>query len=314
MSPEFLRRISAELQLPEQSIAATVRSSHARIRRVAFKKRNGETRVAYQAAATTKPILHWLRLNPLSKLPISEAAVGFRAGCSILNNARAHRNSAYSIRIDIKDFFPSITKSDIRRVVLRSEAMIAPEWPVNDVADLVENVCFERRGRLPIGFPTSPILANAVMFEIDSALLNDIKNSERFGSSILTRYADDFVFSTDKRGACAEFLDNFRSRLASCKSPALKVNDEKTRFMSRAGGSTMITGLRVTNHSTVRVHADYRDHVRLLLHLYQSGKLSVDEHIKLAGHLAYVEHVDPKLFTRLSFKYADQIAEIRRAC
>lgn len=312
MNPDFLRKISANLQLPEQSVVATVRSSHARIRRVAFKKRNGETRVAYQAAVTAKPILHWLRINPLARLPISEAAVGFRVGRSILDNARAHRLSTYSIRIDIKDFFPSITKADVRKTILRAETAISPQWLVSDVAELVESVCFERRGRLPIGFPTSPLLANAVMFGLDSALLNDLTDKERFGSSLLTRYADDFVFSTDKRGACAEFLANFRGRLAQCNSPVLKVNEEKTRFMSRAGGSTIVTGLRVTNQSEIRVHADYRDHVRLLLHLYKAGRLSADEHIKLVGHLAYIEHVDPKLFTRLSFKYADQISEIRR--
>lgn len=312
MNADFLKRISADLQLPEQSVADAVRTSHARIRKVAFKKRNGETRIAYQAAATAKPILHWLRIHPLSKLPVSDAAVGFREGCSILDNARAHRSSAYSIRIDIKDFFPSITKADVRRTILRADLDVSKVWPVNDVADLVERMCFDRRGRLPIGFPTSPILANAVMFELDSLLLSDIKNPERFGNSRLTRYADDFVFSTDTRGACAEFLSVFRSRLSASQSPALKVNDDKTRFMSRAGGSTIVTGLRVTNESAVRVHADYRDHVRLLLHLYKAGRLSAEEHIKLLGHLAYIEHVDPKLFTRLSFKYADQIAEIRR--
>lgn len=312
MGPDLIQRISAELQLPEQAIAATVRTSHAHIRRVTFQKRNGDTRIAYQAAVTVKPILHWLINYPLSKLPVSEAAVGFRKGCSILDNARIHRLSAYSIRIDIKDFFPSITREDVRKIIMRADAAISPYWPTDEVADLIDKICFERRGKLPIGFPTSPALANAVMFDLDNILLLDIKEKEKFGSARLTRYADDFVFSTDKRGACSEFFTIFRRRITESLSPNLKVNESKTRFMSRAGGSTIITGLRVTNQSAVRVHADYRDHVRLLLHLYKAKRLSADEHNKLAGHLAYIEHVDPKLFTRLSFKYSDQIFELRK--
>lgn len=311
MQSDLLQLIARELQMPLEAIEASVATSHARIRRVEFTKRNGERRFAYQAAATVKPVLLWLRMRVLPHLEVSPIAVAFRRESSILKNAQAHKDSRYSIRIDIKDFFPSISSSDIVRVIQTSGHIRAAGWNTDAVSELVERVCFDRLRRLPIGFPTSPDLANAVMYSIDSALLGAISDHNRFGSAVLTRYADDFVFSTDKRGACELFLDEFRQTLACCHSPMLRINEEKTRFMSRAGGSTLITGLRVTNQGGVRVHANYRDHVRLLLHHFKAGRLSDEERVRLTGHLAFIEHVDPGLFTRLSFRYSDQIAELR---
>ena len=312
MRTELIHRISSELHLPLVELEAAVRLGSFRMRKLSFAKKNGESRVAYQAAATVKPVLHWLRLNPLACLPVSPMATAFRKEASTVINAKVHRNSLYSVRIDIQKFFPSITKADIQKLVLSSASLIKTGWNPEQVSDLVGQVCFDRQGRLPIGFPTSPGLANAIMYELDSTLLQDVTNTDRFGCAVLTRYADDFVFSTNKRGACSEFLEHFRKCLGASKSPSLRINEEKTRFMSRGGGSTIITGLRITNQATVRVHADYRDHVRLLLRLYAQGRLSKEEHVKLAGHLAYVESADPKLFTRLSFKFSDQISEIRR--
>lgn len=311
MSTELLNRISAELRLPLAEMETAVRLGSSRMRKLSFAKKNGERRIAYQAAATVKPILHWLRVNPLACLPVSPVATAFRKQASTVINAKAHRNSLYSVRIDIQNFFPSITKADIQKLVMSSASLLEAGWNPEQVSDLIGHVCFDRRGRLPIGFSTSPDLANAVMYELDSTLLQSLANTDRFGYSVLTRYADDFVFSTDRRGACAEFLEHFRKCLDASKSPSLKINEEKTRFMSRGGGSTIITGLRITNQAAVRVHADYRDHVRLLLRLYAQDRLSREEHVKLAGHLAYIESADPKLFTRLSFKYSDQISAIR---
>ena len=152
---------------------------------------------------------------------------------------------------------------------------------MTDLLELVKLVCLDRGGRLPIGFSTSPDLANAVMFEIDTVLIQAISDQARFGRAALTRYADDFVFSTDKKGACEKFLDQMRLTISECASPRLTINEKKTRFMSRAGGSTIITGLRVTNDAAVRVHSNYRDHVRLLLHHYKGGRLGIEEQSKL---------------------------------
>ena len=47
--------------------------------------------------------------------------------------------------------------------------------------------------------------------------------------------------------------------------------------------------------------------------LYSEERLQSDETQQLVGHLAFIEHVDPALFTKLSFKYYDDIAKLRES-
>lgn len=311
MRPEFVQQLARELQLPAEVVATAIRRGRTLTRRIVFQKRNGEERIAYQPSATVKPILVWLRVKILSELPTSSITRAFKKGASILLNAEAHRYAKYSVRIDIKNFFPSINARDVALLLKTSTASIPAPWDPVEIAELIDHVCFDRLHRLPIGFPTSPDLANAVMHGLDTELLREASDQSRYGKATLTRYADDFVFSTDEPGACNQFLRKFRFVLENCKHPKLQINEDKTRFMSRAGGSTLVTGLRINNQGAVRVHANYRDHVRLLLHLYKQERLNPDEHRKLVGHLAFIQHADPELFTKLAFRYSDQIAALR---
>lgn len=282
-----------------------------RCRKFSIPKKNGGRRSIIQPAVKVKPILSWLSLNIFSLLPVHGAATAFRKGKSILDNASIHKGSAYSVRLDLEDFFPSIKPRDLWQVMLDSRGLL-PEWAIaQDAFRLISDVCFDLNDRLPIGYSTSPEIANAVMHRIDATLATAVLDDSRFGVAAITRYADDFVFSTDKRGACKEFVDLLSKVVEATASPALKINENKTRYMSRAGGSTIITGLRVNNSGAVIVPAEYRDHVRLLLKLFDSGRLKSDEVPQLVGHLAFIEHVDPALFTKLSFSHYKNIEALR---
>ena len=276
-------------------------------------KRSGGYRTIVQPAAELKLIHSWLNARVLSLLPLSPVATAFRPGASIIKNAYLHRWSRYSVRVDLADFFPSIRCSDLIRVI-QEENSIPPTWTGEaDLLSFIRQACFDRDGRLPIGYPTSPGIANAVLFKFDNELLQIIsEDSTRFGRAVLTRYADDFVFSTDRPGACRSFVEAVGALTSKTESPRLKINSAKTRYMSRLGGSTLVTGLRVNQDGNVRVHANYRDHVRLLLKHFAAGNLKPEECQKLVGHLAYIEHTDPMLFTRLSYRYFEEIARLRR--
>lgn len=308
---EILQKIATDLLLPLNFVRQTVRHAPTRVKRFTLAKRTGGVREIIQPSVTLKPILSWLNVELLSALPVHQIATAFRPGQSILNNATAHSSSLYSVRIDVSAFFPSILRADLENVLLSCRDSL-PRWASEpDGLALVSNVCFDRYGTLPIGYSTSPAIANAVMFQIDTRLSEIVSKVAIFGNAVLTRYADDFVFSTDRVGACKEFVTAITEVFAATHSPTLRVNAAKTRYMSRAGGSTLVTGLRVNNLGNVVVHANYKDHVRLLLKLYRDGVLRSDEVPKLVGHLAYVQHVDPALFTKLSFKFYREIECIR---
>lgn len=308
---ELLDRIANDLTLPKGLIERALADAHYRYKRIHIAKKSGGVRVMLQPAARLKPLLIWIDRLILSKLPVSDIATAFSSGTSILKNAYAHRDSLFSVRVDISNFFPSIRSHDLEKTIENSIGRL-PQWAANaDTKELLAKACFDKTNRLPIGYPTSPQIANAVMFEIDAMLVKNITEKTRFGEAVLTRYADDFLFSTNKRGACSEFVKEIQHILSKSPKPKLQLNHSKTRFMSRRGGSTLITGLRVKQNSDVSVHPNYRDHVRLLLKLYAQARLKPEDKPRLLGHLSYIQHVDPALFTRLSYKYVNEIAVLR---
>lgn len=305
--------ICSELTVPMKLVDDALRLAYTRYRRIKVPKRSGGFRIIMQPSAELKMIQNWLLGKVFSSFSVSAIATAFEPGKSIVKNASAHRNAAYSVRVDVSDFFPSITVKDLQRV-LCADGSPAPSWATEaDAIQLITQACFDRRGKLPVGYPSSPRIANLVMFDIDEELLRIVSaNADRFGhDATVTRYADDFVFSTSLRGASREFLTEISDLFSKIESPNLRVNSRKTRFMSRARGSTLITGLRVNQQGIVRVHPNYRDHVRLLMKLYSNATLKSEDIEKLRGHLAFVEHADPSFFTKLSFKYYENIAELR---
>lgn len=310
---EIIDRISKDLAIPASEVTASIRMAAHRCRIVKIPKRNGGYRLAVQPPASVKPFLSWIRHEVLDKLPVSPVASAFRSGASTLSNACIHRHSRYSVRIDVANFFPSIQGADLRQTIVQNASRV-PDWSLKpENIDIIIQACFDSRGVLPIGYSTSPIIANSVMYELDSRLIALISDSEIYGVAKISRYADDFVFSTDKRGACAVFSEALGKELSKSENPKLKINASKTRFMSRDGGSTLITGLRVTSEGSIKVHADYKDHVRLLLRLYKQKRLNPEEIPALVGHLSYIQHVDAKLFTKLSFKYDLEISQLRQS-
>lgn len=308
---DIIKIISNDLNVSHDFVEDALRLSSTRFKKIRIRKSSGGYRTVVRPSAELCLILFWINSEILSLLPIGGIASGFFSGSSILKNAESHKRSLYSVRIDIKNFFGSINSNDLLRVIERSVGL-SPIFSCGGLADLISSACFDDSDSLPMGYPTSPSISNIVMIDIDENIYSDLsKNREIYGNFRLTRYADDFVFSTDKKGACKDFYRYMCGILSDHKSPDLEINVKKTRFMSRKGGSTIVTGLRITNDGNVRVHSKYRDHVRLLLKLYSENRLNDSEKIRLSGHLSHLEHCDPKLFTRLSFKYYKEISSLR---
>lgn len=309
---DFASLIGGQMRVPPDLVESALNLAHIRYRKIRVKKRSGGERTLLQPAAELKLVLAWLGARVISHLPVSSIATAFRVGASIVKNAGEHKNSLYSVRVDIQDFFPSIRTDDLLRVVKQNAPTLPDFVQESGFTDIIRRGCFDRDGRLPIGYSTSPAIANAVMYDVDRSLLKIVSDDvTRFGQARLTRYADDFVFSTDKPGACREFAQAFEELLRKTESPRIRLNSSKTRFMSRRGGSTLVTGLRISQCGLVRVHPNYRDHVRLLMKHFAAGKLHREDVPRLVGHLAFIEHADPRLFTRLSYRYFAEIARLR---
>ena len=131
--------------------------------------------------------------------------------------------------------------------------------------DKIRRACFYYKDDLlPIGYPTSPIISNVVMHEFDTQIMALLSNEDDYGKSVYTRYADDLTFSTDMKGACKEIKTLVTTELRKMESPKLKLNPQKTKYVSSSGGSAFITGLRICHDGHITIHRKYKDKIRLL--------------------------------------------------
>lgn len=309
---DILEIMATDLSLPQAVLKSTILSTRRKFRKFSITKASGGERLIHQPSVELKPILYWIQINLLDKLPVHKNSTAFKKGSSIVNNASLHQKSLYSVRVDIDNFFNSIQPIDLINIIKKNQSSL-PAWTKDSgIADLVTLSCFISKSHLPIGYLTSPQIANAVMFDIDNALDKIFSNEGKYGTAKISRYADDFIFSTNKKGACKDALEEFKRIFEEYESPRLTINKKKTTYMSRPGGSSRVTGLRINNQGNIIVHACYRDHVRLLLKLYKENRLNEEGgKEKLVGHLAHIQNVDPGLFTKLCLKYSSEINKLR---
>lgn len=107
---------------------------------------------------------------------------------NILNNAKTHKKSRYLVNLDLKDFFHQITDTKLK------QAFKAHNKLHEDVVEWIVKIgCL--KNRLPMGAPTSPVLSNIAMMELDYALL---QLAEKYALTY-TRFADDITFSGKRK-------------------------------------------------------------------------------------------------------------------
>lgn len=110
-------------------------------------------------------------------------AYGFRKRKSIVDNARPHCHSAVVIKLDIQNFFPSVTEDQVKRY------FVSAGWLPTPAEKLARVCCHE--GKLPQGAPTSPAISNMILKSLDERLANlALRNN-----AVYSRYADDMTFS-----------------------------------------------------------------------------------------------------------------------
>ena len=187
---------------------------------------------------------------------------GFVPGRGIVTNAQPHAGKRCVLTIDLQDFFPSIGP----RLVFN--CLIGRPYHMSSPAALLcaQLSCYH--DQLPQGAPSSPVLSNMVMSNLDQRLTR----AAREFSLYYTRYADDLTFSTNhayiSRDAIARILEEIEARDATyagartgerspfCANPA-KIS------LRRAGARHQVTGLTVNER--VNVSRTYLKNLRAAL-------------------------------------------------
>jgi hypothetical protein len=290
--------VARYLGLLTDAVLALSAAAPTSYKRYAIRKRSGGWRVIHQPAAETKAIQYALMETLLPELPVHAAAAAYVRGrqSPLRENATKHADYRYSVRVDFKDFFPSIVPDDLLT-------------RIRDIRDLSQgdekflgNALFVRAKKdawgLAIGAPSSPMISNAVMYSVDRELSGWA--SGRGGA--YTRYADDLVYSSNEKGCCAQFVVRLETLLKESKSPHLTINRKKTVYSSPAT-RRLVTGLIVTANGEVSIGRCRKRYLRRLLDKLKNGRLSKERRVYLRGYLSFVLDVEPELVDRLATKF-----------
>ena len=265
-------------------------SSHYRI--VKIPKRSGGTRTLEipeaSLMARQRQILAWLKAR---KLAASPYAHGFIIGRSIVTNAQPHVGKRVVIRVDLKEFFPSVGTSMI------TEALMSSHVSAEVTREIIQVCTLE--GRLPQGAPTSPFLANLTAVRLDYRLAG-LARKWRGGSlrTDYTRYADDLTFSSeDKR--LNHIVPVVHRIVEDC---GFRVNRKKTRIY-RQGVRQIVAGVVVNERPNVP--RTVRRNLRAEIHHLQEAILrghrlhvNIERLRGLAAHIRAVNTEEGGKFTR----------------
>jgi len=269
----------------------------------------------YRTISSPKPLLRqaqrWVLEKILTKVKVNSAATGFVVGKSIVDNARVHQRKKIVLRIDLKDFFPSIKFNRVKGMfhsfgysegVSTILGLIATESERKEVVFNGKKyfVALDER-RLPQGACTSPAISNIISRELDSRLYG-------LGGKLgwdYTRYADDIVFSTKDDTVSATSVIKTTQRIIF--EEGFLINDAKTMVM-RPHQRQIVTGIVVNNELKIS-RRDIRKY-RAFLHQYKKiGKLKMTKKIGrnadafAKGYLSFINMVNDEQADKLTSKY-----------
>jgi RNA-directed DNA polymerase len=289
-------KIASDLNLTRKYVHLVVRTASHRYKTYEIAKKTGGFRTIHHPARELKLFQRWLMANLLSRLPVHKSAYAYKRGGSIYRNARRHAKSNFLLKVDFRDFFPSILGDDIARL-LKTHAALLRNWIVlpSDIETVRRLVC--RDDQLSIGAPSSPSLSNLVMFEFDEKWTNYC--SQR--GVMYSRYADDLYFSTSQPNVLESIFAALKVDLAGRK-PAFTINAQKTVFTSRKR-KRLVTGLVLTSDRAISLGRQKKRFIKSLVFKYTRHELQPDQITSLKGLLSFVRSVEPSFTDALRRKF-----------
>lgn len=235
-----------------------------------IKKRSGDFRIIDSPYPSLALIQNKIAKKILSLVFTHASAFAYRKKTNAIQHAAIHLGCDELLLLDIKNFFPSIS----RQMIFES---LEKHGLPSKFCYFISLLC-SRNGWLPQGACTSPALSNIVFASLD----------ERFGRLAqslelkYSRYADDLAFSGKRIprnlvGIIREILE----------SKNFEINKSKTR-LKLSGAKKIITGVSI---SSGELKAPKKFKRTLRAEIYELEKYS--------GDLANMRLLDPMIYERL---------------
>lgn len=294
-------RLLAALPFSRKELELIIATAPFRYKQYKVPKRTpGSFRLLSQPTPEVKLIQRWVVGNEFRELPIHAAATAYRSGVGLVKNVEPHITNRFLLKVDFKDFFPSIKASDF--VAFADQLGISSY----DIPTLI-NILFKhdrskRTMNLAIGAPSSPAISNLLLYPLDCAL-----DEHCLTQGIkYTRYADDLSFSTNRPNQLKE-LEAILPNIIDQSCPLrLEINKEKTVHTSKKNGR-YITGLTITSQNEISIGRTRKRLLRAQIDYFREKKLTEDEIKALKGYLSFLSSVEPSHIERLQAHYGLEI-------
>jgi len=289
-----IREMARDLGVTTHFIGTFANSASHAYKTYYIPKKNGSTRTIDQPSKQLKAMQRWLLAYCLNGLPVHPSAMAYQKDKSIFDNASLHAASRYLLRMDCKDFFPSITENDLKLLIAARPSMFST-WLPFEIELFCKLVC--KNGRLTIGAPTSPALSNAVCYDMDTQL-SEI--STKLGVTY-SRYADDLFFSAKLPKILATLEPIVSVTVATLTFPrGVSINSGKTRRSSKRG-TRRVTGITLGSDGKAYVGRQLKRKIRSMIHRVDA--IDPKSRASLAGLIAYASGFDPDFVNSLITKY-----------
>jgi RNA-directed DNA polymerase len=257
-------------------------------------------------AQPTKELKHYQRtFLAMFDFKTHPNSTAYRKGMSIKDNALFHNEQRYLLKMDLENFFNSITPE-----VLWTSWQKFAKLPENHEKQWIEKLLFWDKSKvskqadlvLSVGAPSSPMLSNFCLFELDE-LLTLYCNEKGICYS---RYADDLTFSTNEKEILFELPAIVQARLTSCFGQKLLINHRKTVFSSKAH-NRHVTGVTISNEGKLSLGRERKRYIKHLVHQFTHDKLAFDDIRHLQGLLSFARHIEVAFIVSLKAKYCETV-------
>ena len=245
-------------------------------------------------------------------LPTSSCSFAYKPGKNTKKCLEKHMESNYFLKLDIHDFFNSVSKRQLLKKILmlqrdlissfQEKYRISSYWSIFNydkkiIGTILNGMMINRT--LPIGFVTSPILSDYYLFD---SLDQNLSNAD----FIYTRYADDILISSTEPLPFARAKSEVERLLCG---DSLALNDKKTRcyHLKNIGDSIKFLGLvlvKTEKGNVIKVSKSYLIKVSQLISRHYNGLKTKSEWLdKLDGMVCYIRFISWQSYEQLKKIY-----------
>ncbi len=198
---------------------------------------------------------------------------------SHITNALAHKDSNFFLLVDIKGFYPSTTKSKIKK------QLIMAYQQSSNVAEFISNAVTvpQKKANDNRALVTGSVLSQYFAYVINKKMFDELYELSKLNDVIFTVYVDDISFSSKK-----VLTYKFHQQVYNIiKRYGYTVHNGKV-YRGKINNKSKITGIHITKYG-FRLLKKHKEKIKDL-----KNKIDIKSKKSLLGMLNFAIQVNPK--------------------